>query len=108
MVLRNQRGLNLSERRLIRRVLLLVIVLGIIWLLFAPGRGIIHYHRLQKQIESLARENESLAERNAELKQEIDRLQNDDAYLEELARKKYGMLKENESVYKFKPSANKK
>ena len=108
MGLRNQRGLNLSERRLIKRILLLVVVLGILWLLFAPGRGLIHYHRLQKQIESLARENQSLTERNAELQHEIDQLQNDDAYLEELARKKYGLLKENESVYKFKPSTNKK
>ena len=105
--MRNKRGLHLSERRLIRRIAVVVGILGILWLLFAPGRGYVHYRRLQNQVESLARENQSLAERNAELRKEIDLLQNDDAYLEELARKKYGMLKENESVYKFTPSKEK-
>ena len=34
--------------------------------------------------------------------EEIDRLQNDPDYLEEKARKDYGMLKENETLYIFK------
>ena len=107
MGFRNQRGLNFSERRFVKRILLLVLAVGILWFLFAPGRGFVHYHRLQGQIEALSRDNKSLEERNAELKMEIDRLQNDDAYLEKLARKKYGMLKENETVYRFKPSTKK-
>jgi len=91
-----------TERRLVRRIILVVAAVSVLWLLFAPNWGLFHYRQLQKQIDSLARENEDLAQRNAELKLEIDRLQHDDAYLEELARKKYGLLKENETIYEVK------
>ena len=57
---------------------------------------------MQKQIHALTQENKELAERNLKLQEDIDRLKNDDAYLEELARQKYGMLKENETVYEVK------
>ena len=108
MAYRKQSGLTIAERRFIKRALLLFIVAGILWLIFAPGWGFLHYHRLQNQIETLARENKILEERNADLSKEIELLQTDDTYLEELARKKYGMLKENEMVYEYKPSGKKK
>ncbi|MDW7771550.1 MAG: septum formation initiator family protein [Desulfobulbaceae bacterium] len=107
MIHRKQNGLTLSELRLVKRVVLLLGIAGILWFIFAPGRGYFHYHRVQKQVEALARENRSLAEQNAELRKEIERLQNDDAYLEELARKKYGMLRENETIYEYRPSGKK-
>jgi cell division protein FtsB len=108
MAHRKQGGLTIAERRLIRRVLLLCGAAGILWLLFAPGWGFLHYTRLQNEVETLARENRTLEARNADLKKEIERLQNDDSYLEEVARKKYGLLKENEMVYEYKPSREKK
>lgn len=98
----NKRDLTKAERRLLRRIILLLAALSLLWFLFAPNVGWLHYHRLQKEIDSLARENRELAERNARLEEEINRLQTDDAYLEELARKKYGLLKENETVYDVK------
>lgn len=108
MVHRKQSRLTISERRLVMRVLILLTIAGMLWFIFAPDWGFLHYRKLQNQVENLARENQSLSERNAELKKEVDRLQNDDAYLEELARQKYGMLKENETVYEYKPSRKKK
>lgn len=89
-------------------MIFIVAVLGFLWIVFAPDRGLLQYHRLHRKIETLSRENRELAERNAELKRELERLQNDESYLEELAREKYGLLKENETVYEFKPSPKKK
>ena len=66
------------------------------------------YHRMRKQVSSLAQQNRQLEQRNRELAAEIKRLQTDDAYLEELARKKYGLLKDNETVYEFKGRGTKK
>jgi len=43
-----------------------------------------------------------LEAKNKALQEEINRLENDPAYLEEKARKEYGMLKENEVLYIFK------
>lgn len=97
-----KRDLTKAERRFIKRIILIVAAASVLWLLFAPNWGLVHYRQMQKQIDSLARENKNLEQRNDELKKEIDRLQNDDAYLEELARKKYGLLKENETIYEVK------
>lgn len=97
-----KRDLTKAERRLVKRIILFVATVSVLWLLFAPDWGLFHYRRLQGQIDSLTRENMDLEERNVELQKEIDRLQNDDAYLEEVARQKYGLLKENETVYEVK------
>jgi cell division protein FtsB len=108
MVQRHQQGLTLSERRLLRRLLLFALAAGILWFLFAPGSGVLRYHRLQKQIDTLSQENKSLQEHNAALRKEIERLQGDEAYLEQMARQKYGLLKENETVYEYDPPGKKK
>ena len=108
MVQRHQQGLTRSERRLLGWLLVFTVVVAILWFLFAPGSGVLRYHRLQKQIETLSQENKSLQEHNAALRKEIERLQGDEAYLEELARQKYGLLKENETVYEFERSGKKK
>jgi len=97
-----KRDLTKVERRLVKRIILLVAAASVLWLLFAPNWGLVHYRKLQRQVDSLAQENRNLEERNVELQKEIDRLQNDDTYLEELARRKYGLLKENETVYEVK------
>lgn len=108
MVHRKQSGLTLSERRVVKRVLILLFIAGILWLIFAPGWGFLSYRGVQNQVQTLTRENKALTERNTELRKEIERLQNDDSYLEEFARQKYGMLKENETVYEYKPTGKKK
>ncbi|GAB4340406.1 MAG: hypothetical protein Kow0089_14030 [Desulfobulbaceae bacterium] len=99
MGLQYKREFTRGERRFLLRVVLAVSILALLWILFAPGHGFFHYHRLRKQIDALTEENRTLQESNAALQKEIDRLQHDDAYLEELARRKYGLLKENETVY---------
>lgn len=108
MVHRKQRGLTISERRLMKRLVIVLTVLSILWLVFAPGRGYLYYRKMNKQVENLAGENKALTQKNAELKKEIEHLQNDDSYLEDIARHKYNMLKENETVYKYKTSKKKK
>ncbi|GBE13354.1 cell division protein FtsB [bacterium BMS3Bbin14] len=108
MVSRQQQGLTLQERRFLRRIVVLVIVFGMLWLIFAPGRGLLSYRRLQSRIGTLVRENKALVKHNAELRHDVDRLQHDGAYLEELARQKYGLLKKNEMVFEYKPAKKKK
>ena len=97
-----KRKLSSSERKRLHRIILLVLLVAILFLLFAPGRSLMSYRNMQKQVAALSREIAHLEQRNRELAAEIERLKTDDAYLEELARKKFGMLKENETVYEFK------
>lgn len=91
-----------AERRLLVLVGLVICAATLGWILLAPEWGLLRYRGLQSEITTLARENRELAERNAELEKEIDRLKNDETYLEEIARQKYGLLKENETVYEVK------
>ena len=74
----------------------------LLWIVFAPNRGIVALYRARAEIMKLQAENKKLAEENLALQEEINRLQDDPAYLEEKARKDYGMLKENEVLYIFK------
>jgi cell division protein FtsB/cell division protein DivIC len=42
-----------------------------------------------------------LEEENQKLKEEVKRLQSDKRYIEEIARKELGMVKEGEIIYRF-------
>ncbi len=103
---RQGRGLSREEQRIFVRIVVLAVFLALLWLLFAPGLGLISYRRASHRVEDLQKRIRTLERQNAELEEEIDRLEHDDAYLEKLAREKYGMLKENEEVFIF-PSKKK-
>jgi len=80
---------------------LFLMVLVLLWILIAPKKSALHLVRAQKELEAIHAENKKLEEENAFLREEIDKLKHDPAYLEEKARKEYGLLKKNELLYKF-------
>ena len=108
MTNRRNQQLTKREKRALRLFTLAVIILGLLFLVFFPGRGLLAHHLLQKQVQTLVRDNKLLQQRNVELAEEIERLKNDEAYLEHLARKKYGLLRKNEEIYELQTSRNKK
>ncbi len=105
---RRSQGLNNREKRALRRIILAVVVLGVLFLVFAPGRGLLSHRKMKKEIQALVRDNRTLQHRNVQLAEEIERLKNDESYLEQLAREKYGLLKKNEEVYELRTSQPKK
>lgn len=80
-------------------LLAIVIVLACLYLLFSP-QGIVRYIRQQKEMTSLRETNAALTLENTSLHQEITRLKSDPTYVEEVARSK-GFLKKNEIYYEF-------
>jgi cell division protein FtsB len=90
------------EKKLLTYAGLFFALLIFLWIVFAPNRGLLDLYRAQNELEELQVENRRLKEENKVLQEKINRLQNDPAYLEEKARKDYGMLKENEVLYIFK------
>ncbi len=89
--------------RLEKRIGILGAVLSFLvalWVLFSP-EGALKYYRIAKEEHALRAQNEALSEQNKELMKEIARLSNDPAYIEEVARKKYGYLKKNEIIFEF-------
>ena len=96
--------LNQLNSKEFRTLILITVLSGcsvIAWLFFSPN-GIVTYYHLRKQIETVKAENEQLREENRLLQQKIDKIKNDPAYLEELARKEYNMLKKDELLFEFK------
>jgi cell division protein FtsB len=89
------------EKKLLPAIGLFFLILLILWVVYAPNRGVLALYRSQQEIELLQGENQRLADENKALQEEINRLQHDPDYLEEKARKEYGMLKENEVLYIF-------
>jgi len=88
----------LAEKKIIFSFLLIVAVLGII---FIPG---------YLKIKSLARQNrelevkiEEIKATNKDLQEQQQRLDSDPLYLEEVARKKLGIVREGEVIYKVLP-----
>jgi len=65
-------------------------------------RGILRAMQAGRQKAALQEEVRQLEAANAELRQEIESLRNDRRYLEAIARKELGMVKDDELVYQFR------
>jgi cell division protein FtsB len=89
------------ERKQLLYIGVFLIVLLLVWVFLAPRNSALHLFRVQKELKMIQTKNKALEEENAALRAEIDKLENDPAYLEEKARKDYGLIKKNELLYKF-------
>jgi len=57
--------------------------------------------KTKMEIGRVNAEIKRLSQENVLLMHELDRLQKDDSYLEEVVRKKYGFLREGEKLYRI-------
>jgi cell division protein FtsB len=78
-------------------VLLLVALTAYGW------QGVVRLRQMRDELGRLERENVSLRRDAERLAQMIDRLRNDPAYLERIAREERGMVRPGETVLKFPP-----
>ena len=81
---------------------------AVVLLLFAGltvygWQGVVRLRQMREQLQSLERENVALRRDAERLAQIIDRLRNDPAYLERIAREERGMVRPGETVLKFPP-----
>src|SRR4030066_2140438 len=89
----------MKKRRILLFILFLFLILG--FLTFFGDKGILHLLRLQKELARIKEMNIKMGEENQRLKQEVRRLQYEKRYIEEIARKELGMVKEGEIIYQF-------
>jgi len=83
-------------------ILVVVIVLLQLKMWFGEG-GYRDVQRLAERVEEQARENEMLAQRNQELRAEVEDLRQGLQAIEERARSELGMIKEGEEFYLVVP-----
>lgn len=68
---------------------------------FFGDKGVLHLLRLKRELAGLKEGNLKMEEENRRLKEEVRRLQYDKQYIEEIARKELGLVKEGEIIYQF-------
>jgi cell division protein FtsB len=80
-------------------VMLLVLGAGFFFLTVHGYQGMRQIQHLAQKREGLIRENQELNKKNESLYREITRLKQDPLYLEEVARKEFGLVKPNEIIF---------
>jgi len=96
----------MSKKRILILVLFLFLIFG--FFTFFGDKGIIHLLRLQKEWGRIKEANVKIEEENRKLREEVKRLQYEKRYIEEIARKELGMVKEGEVIYQFESPNEKK
>jgi len=91
----------MRKKSLLMLILSLFLILGL--LTFFGDKGILHLLRLQKELGRIKEENRKTEDENRKLREEVRRLQKEKRYIEEIARKELGMVKEGEIIYQFDP-----
>jgi len=89
----------MKRKRIFLFIFFLFLILGI--LTFFGDKGILHLLRLQKELVRIKETNTQMEEENRNLRKEVRGLQYEKRYIEEIARKELGMVKEGEIIYQF-------
>lgn len=86
-----------------RRYGILALCLAFLFVILFSENGLLDWIRMKRQIRNVEATAKSLSEENIRLKGEIELLKTDDKYLEEMARKRFGFIREGEKVYRTEP-----
>jgi len=84
----------------VKKYAFVILISALLFQIFFSEGGILAYTKLKKEIRMVDASVKKLEQENILLLQEIDKLQKDDKYLEEVARKKFGLLREGEKLYR--------
>ena len=84
---------------IIKKYGLAILMLALIFSLFFADGGVLAYIKTKMDIKKVNAEIQKLEKENAVLIREMERLQKDDKYLEDVVRIKFGFLREGEKLY---------
>lgn len=87
-------------RRLAPAWLIVIVLLMLAFAMFGD-RGVLRTIQSNRYRAELQGELQKLQDERQQLREEINRLRQDKDYLEQLARKKLGMVREGELIYQF-------
>jgi cell division protein FtsB len=93
---------GLNRKKLFKSSFIVLLFLGLIvvWLGFGE-RGFLHLYRMEKNRLAYLERIRRVEEENQALIEEIRKLNSDPAYLESVARRELGLVKEDEILYRF-------
>ena len=82
--------------------LFVVAILAMTFLIIFGDRGLVGFRESKEKLDSLKAENSLVADENDRLRGEILLLRSNMEYIETVARRELGMIREGETVYRFK------
>ena len=86
------------KKKFVMYLFIVIIILGLVYIFFNE-RGLMKYYGLKSQVDSMQVEFEKIKLENEQLKNEVDSLQKKiPAKMEQVAREKYNMKREGETV----------
>jgi cell division protein FtsB len=92
----------LKKKAFFKFLIISSLFLGLViaWLGFGE-KGFFNLAKMEKERQAYFERIQQLKNENQELRNEIERLRIDDQYIETIARKELGLIKENETLYRF-------
>jgi cell division protein FtsB len=98
-------GAEMNPISIMRRKVLAILLIGLILLvwyfIFFGEKGVFKIIRLKRERDRIISDINSMQEENKRLQEEIRRLREDSRYLESVARRDLGLIKENEILFIF-------
>ena len=101
LTIRKGNGTGMNRPKKIGRWIFIGIAIILLFFLLTGNDGLINMYRFHLATRNMSKE---ITKRNAtidSLKITIKKLEKDTAYIEKIAREKFGMAKKGEKVYKF-------
>ena len=92
---------DVSSGQKILLSLVTLVLLNILLVIIFGDRGLVEVNRLKGERNRLLKDNHDLKEKNVSLRREIERLKNDPAYIEHVARQELGMIGRDEVIVRF-------
>ncbi len=77
------------------------IIIFILFFTIFGDRGLLRIYHLDKENKEIEESLKTLKSENEELKREIEALRGDRRYLESIARRDFGLVRQNEIIYQF-------
>lgn len=96
--------LSLPQRWPVYLIVSLIVLLSLVTIV--GERGALHLWRLYGEKNRLDEQNYRLQKENESLRQRVEKIRNDDEYLEKLAREELNMVRPGEVVYRFQNQAS--
>ena len=81
-------------------IVFFVIIFSMMYYTVFGERGLVHLKKLRSDLGSMNAEIARISKRNERLRNEIRLLQGDEKYINEMAKKELGMVREGELIYK--------
>jgi cell division protein FtsB len=79
-------------------------ILFILFFTIFGERGLLRIYHMNQEKQETKKLLEELKAENEKLKREIEALKTDRRYLESIARKDFGLVRKNETIYQFPPA----